>query len=343
MSHSSTKRPTSVRRDVLRHIAVALTLLMGLAVITRMALQSSEIEPDVAMSPECADFGEIWETNAFLWPVKLQNISSRPVQILDFGASCRCVSIAPRKQLLHPGETATFRLILDLRSAATDAQNARPFAATIVPRFAYGVHPRGGWEITGKIRQVGTLTPPEIRLRDCLIRSRRPERATASFVARVPIQAIVATCDPAVATVQVKQNAEHPETYEISVLPRMDMKAGHFKSDVMVRATLPSGEQPPPLLLPISGVIKEDIWSTPECIRLGVATVGTTVDARILIRSATDEAFDLKHLEIPAGSALELLPESTEREQRLRLTQAIHQTGDQQLRSWSKINVPKFH
>ncbi len=292
-------------------------------------------------------FGEVWEDPAFVWNLPIHNITQDAVEILSFVADCPCGKIEPPALQIPAQGTKTVRLTLDLRVPQSDLHPAKAhtddessskspnakspyrFTIKIIPVLPDGLDLRRVWEITGQVRQAAILLPNEVHFEDTLARSGPSAKKIVGLHTRVPVQQVVATCDRMVANLEVKRKQDDPKDFDIIVTPRMDMKAGPFKTKGRIELTLSTGEQLPPLLLPISGVLSEDIQVKPAAILAGVARVGTTVEESFLIFSASESPFDLEQMDSPSGSKLKIVRELSEASKQIKLTQEITQKGAQ--------------
>jgi hypothetical protein len=328
--------------------------LMGLfALVFWIAMKSRRMvaapPPTLVVDERYLSVGEVWEDPAFVWTLPIRNTTNKDVEIVGFAADCSCARIEPPSLKIPAQGTREVRLTLDLRVPHRDpdsekvhpavglrgeSSNAKcPYQFTIklIPVYPNGPDPLGGWEITGQVRQVGTLVPNEVHFDDTLARGTSNVKKKVAFLSKVPVRQVVATCDPAVAKLEVKRETGNAEKYDIIVIPKTDRKIGAFKAEGKVQLTLTTGEQLPPLLLPISGVLLEDIQARPASLLLGVVTVGTTVDESFLIFSDSDSPFELEQVDVPTGSKVQVVRQVSEGVKQLKLTQEITHRGDQRI------------
>lgn len=350
MTTSSPGKPWSETRT--GHIAVAAGILALFVLVFWLAMKSRQMLASpvtLVVDEQYLSFGDVWEDPAFIWTLPIRNTTNETVEIIGFVADCPCGKIEPPSLEIPAHGTKEIRVTLNLRIPynGTGTQKIHPtddlseksvnekhlnrFSIKLAPVFPNRLDRREVWTITGQVRRAGILAPNEVYFGDTLARGMSNVKKKVVLQSKAPVHEVVATCDSTVAKLEVKRQKGNPEKYDIIVNPMMDMKAGPFKGEGKIQLILDSGEQPPPLLLPISGVLLEDIQVKQSPILLGVATIGTTVDESILIYSASDSQFELEQVDVPAGSKLQVVRQISNGAKQVKLTQEITHRGDQRV------------
>src|SRR5437762_292970 len=70
--------------------------------------------PDLIVSPESGDIGDVWESESAVVRVPIRNTTDRTVRITHFSSDCRVQRIEPRACNVPPHSEVTVAVTLDL-------------------------------------------------------------------------------------------------------------------------------------------------------------------------------------------------------------------------------------
>lgn len=256
--------------------------------------------------------GEVWANQRLDWTLPIKNRSNNPVAIDGFSLSCNCVAVEPKSLVIPAGATVAAHLTLDLTRERTSAtrQDARDYTVIIVPHTRGGSPIQAGWRLDGRVKDACVLTLKALQFEGESIVGNpiHPRIVVATGI--VPLRDLRATCDRSMGSVRVTRGAGEPGRYELEILPRSDLPVGEFRFDVTVQPILPDGEQPPPITVPVSGMIVDVVQAVPSTIQFGAIAIGEMASETVLLQSACGKSFRVEAAE-PGSEGVTVRPTPT--------------------------------
>lgn len=149
------------------------------------ALENPDYSQILSIASESQDFGVVWETDYFEWPVTIQNDSQHEISVGRFIASCSCTSITPQSVVVPARGTATVHARLDLSLS----ENVRGLDGRFMTKFQVDIDPvvggcachHDGWTITGTVRHALAGVPDKVTLDDYPIDEGSPPVSSMTF------------------------------------------------------------------------------------------------------------------------------------------------------------------
>jgi hypothetical protein len=301
-----------------RRALTVVLLLVGLIVSGGIAYWLQKQQPMYAapnggllIDANQLDFGEAWENKAFVWELTLHNPTTSEINVLKILSSCTCQKVEPESVVLPPGGTKKVRLTLDLTNAEQPQQpdSVHDFEQRLVPLIA-GAPPRQqGWTLKGRVRILLAASPQTVRFGTRLVRG-MPFSAEAVKIKKHPqVTGAFAESDPLL-SVTIGPSPGISEEYELKIVPQAKAPPGPFRFDVLVKPTNAKGEALPPLVIPVEGVVLQDVQAQPNIVVFGMKPIANEVKETITLRSASGKPFDV--LGVGCASAdIQVLPLTT--------------------------------
>lgn len=345
---TSTQR-LEVRLLRLRRVtAISILVLAGLTAYWVAARPKTvgAAQEALHIDPAYLDVGEVWENPRFTWTLLLRNRLDREVAIAKWAAPCRVVAVEPSSLTIPAQGTAEVCLTLDLtcqpshggcgshstpeESGFSDRYSAdglaREFVLTVVPRLADGPSPEG-WVVRGWVCSAFSLAPRQMHFDQRLVRGRPFESATVRLTPHIPLKTVVASCDPALAVVEV---TGPPDRCLLKITPKESLPAGPFQFAVTVQAITTQGEQLPGIPLQVEGMVMDDLQVVPASVFFGARPVGENVSETVVLQSIGSKPLELKGIEPTSGDiTVEPLTASAAVGKAFRVTQTVSAAGNQ--------------
>jgi hypothetical protein len=314
-----------------RAAAIILTISFGVAYLGGLYARKWMQPPDQAVVEGLSiplanlDIGEAWEEKDFVWLLPVRNVTSNTIEIRKFTTSCGCTAIKPANLSIHPGDTATVQLTIDLthRSYAEKELSERPFTISVYPitqQTRRGGVP--GWQILGTVRSRVTLDTKSVHFGDQPIRGQPAVTKKVLASVHVPCQALEVSVNPVIATTTIKRREDDPSRFEITIAVNPDQPAGYFHTDAKISVVSPGGKRELAFTLPIAGDMQPEVRLLPARVLLSPTPIGETAEAVVTLQVPSEANVAVDHIEIddpglrveptaikgiPAGRAYRLL------------------------------------
>ncbi len=270
-------------------VPVAFLVLSSAAAFWVGAIYNQQRLEPLVVKEMSLNFGNVWETDRFVWEFPIHNRSDRDIQISGFQTSCACVSIKPKSGVALARSTLKISLLLDLRAAAQGAD--RPFEQTIV-----AISDRGPveWKVRGNVRRAISLAPSVVNLGRTYVGG---PTLQAQFIAsaHLPLQKLLATSESPSLSTTVKEKGG--QTYQIDLNLKRRAPAQVINTKLILEAYGVNGQKLSRTEVPVRGLVQDDIQATPGTIALGVARIGTTYRETIRLSSSSGKLFRILRID----------------------------------------------
>lgn len=239
--------------------------------------------------------GEVWETPAFPWTMRIQNTSAREVEITQFATSCDCISITPSSKIIPAHGEAELRLSLNLVGKLTsDDQPIREFSAEVRPVIA-GSNWSPAWLVTGRVRRAFNCAPRELNYGESLIKNRQFQARTIQVRALAPLSNI--TAESTIGEAHVKRLPGPQSAFEITFLPHESLNVGSLTGVLKIQAFTKVSDRLIETLVPIRGQIVTSVELLPRELIFGRTPVDRYVSQTVVIQSRLGNAISVDSIE----------------------------------------------
>jgi hypothetical protein len=230
----------------------------------------------------------------------MENTTEEDIHVEDFVTSCGCLGIEPRSFSVPAYARRTLQMRLDLtgRLAGQEGLAVRDYAVSFVPRTRDG-HVLQGWILRGSVRSAVTLSPSSIHFGDRLVRGQSFLGERLRGTLHVPLKSIEEDHNPREARIKILTDANDQEHFDLDIQPDRDLPAGPFRILVKLHFTAADGEAIPPITVPVTGTVMQDVQAVPAIVQLGVKRVGTPLSETIILRSVSAKPFKVLGLDKP--------------------------------------------
>jgi hypothetical protein len=290
-SGNSSRPDRSPQRSVLvrRIIVVVLCLIAANRAGVWVARQvsgtrvGSTPQVPVLLALESLDFGEIWESDAFRWPVVFQNVSDSPLTVRDLAGTCFCTKPDGSEVWLEPRQKATVEFVVDLGQLRTDAPGDRRtvevgIQANVEQPRKEAVLMR--WSLRGTVRRHLTCEPPLVSLGEELVAGESGRALLFRIRPSVPVREVRVKRVPAGWSAHVVKAPDRSVGYVLHVTGGKS-KAGTFADEFEFDAVAEDGRVLPRQWVRVEGRATEPVEVLPQPLELGVVPVGTVVRASL--------------------------------------------------------------
>jgi hypothetical protein len=245
------------------------------------------------------NFGEVWESEAYEWAVRIENTGQEEIKIDKFRFSCNCLVIEPPSLSIPSGESREVKLKLDLTAkvSATDTQQVRKFDVSIAPVVLNepDVTPKW-WTIRGLVRPVIRRSNLKLDFGSIPHKSQPLASREMTIQAELRLDRLEASDSTGRFQVTVKPNSDRTQ-FTMNVEPRGHFPTGPFVGQIELRPVGEKGQQFPSLRVPLQGEIVDDIQASPPMVIFGLRNVGENAKESFTLRSQTNQPFQILSME----------------------------------------------
>jgi hypothetical protein len=286
----------------------------------------------LAVAPAALDFGEVWEQKAFAWEVVLENRTDADVRVPSFVTTCGCVALSPRSVTVPARGTAKLAVTLDLthRGPGEETAAVRPFTVGITP-VGIGQGPRqASWVVHGTVKSRVTLNPLYVHFSEMAVQGQAPPRRKVVVTAHVPVDALEAFVNPAIATVEVKRSKDDRSRFELTVAPLPTLPPGPFSCTGTIALQEAGCGRCPAAIFPVEGQMMPEVRPFPAKLLLGSGPIGSTVEGAVVLQAPAEGSVVVESIQIDSPDvhvrpvAVEGMPEG----RTYRVTQRVSEAGD---------------
>ncbi len=276
------------------------------------------------------DFGEAWEAQEFDWNLPITNEATQDVEIVDFDVSCVCTAVQPRSLSIPAGESRTVKLILDLRRIEKRDRNqaSRAFHVDLRPSIRPPHAVRSPWTLRGRVKSALVWDPVVVDFGAIPEFNQPPMPITVGVTGLLPLERLeIASTDRRFAC-ELHSRGLGGKEYEISLRAAPTFPVGPINAGLIITPILPGGRRIPSVTVPVRGTIVDDLYAIPDCVDLGVQTLGQSERATVRLLSHSHSLFDVEGVDIASqDTTIEPLP-SAPGDRVFRFSQRITAAGE---------------
>jgi hypothetical protein len=256
---------------MLRHSLVVFTALWA------AAPTSASSWADGLFEELTKDFGSVPRGPTLVHPFRVVNNTGAPVNISNVRVSCGCVSAAPLKTYLRPGEESSVIARMDT-TRFTGLKNVTIYVTFDRPSFEevrlwVQANGRNDFSVTPDTLAFGT--------------QRRGSSPSASvqvtFFGNGQAQITEVKCESnyVQASLQEVRRQDAEVAYDLTARVRPDTPAGRWFTDVWLRTNDPGL---PPIRVPLTIDIESALSVSPDPVALGAVKVQAESERRVIVR-----------------------------------------------------------
>ncbi|MBI3661168.1 DUF1573 domain-containing protein [Candidatus Acetothermia bacterium] len=128
MNIEQSTQPTRPKRGLILGLALTVLLIGGFS----WAMWPKG-PPQIQLSLESYDFGQIQATDKVETTVMVRNVGGRPLEILKVTASCGCTKAQLGSETLQPGQQTTLKIIFDAASHSAESMDSEDKVSSTKP------------------------------------------------------------------------------------------------------------------------------------------------------------------------------------------------------------------
>ena len=259
----------------------------------------------LVVASEDLDLGPVWATSSLRRTIRLRNVSSQAVEVVDLRVSCGCSHVDFSPMMIDPGEFCQIQLTLDLSRVGdftTDREEAN-FRTQLLAVVKGYVGPTPLWELSANVRQLVRLSTSFVEFETAWCLGQPVPQQTVDVVSAVSLASLQVESNASSISCEVLRRSDIE--YALVIRPVDNLAAGEFGGAVALVAELATGEKLDAGRVKVRGQVSGQIEAEPFAINWGLVPVGRVCEARILVRSRTDEPFkihsirpDSEHIEV---------------------------------------------
>lgn len=262
------------------------------------------------------DFGEALMAEDFHWQLPIRNISSRPVEIVEFKSDCGCTSIKPHSLVIPPGRTSKVDLVLDTSGKWKhgEVDRSHGFSVVVLAMLGGNELSHARWQVKGRVRRPLAFSPPAVLYGETLIHGEHLPEKKVLVRAKEGVEQLAVDCDwPCVRVASRHRDAQSNGWFELTVSPGdQPLPLGRFEIDVRVAGVQAENERLPGVLLRLAGLVVPEIYAVPDTIRLRSDPLGDPVAADVVLQSRVDGEFEVEQV-LTSETDLVIEPQHTGR------------------------------
>jgi hypothetical protein len=243
------------------------------------------------IEPDQLNFGKVWETDKFVWPVIIENQGDDPCVVESLSGSCSCQTFNPQQFILDPGEKQRVEITLNLRNGVShaDVEPVREFGVTFWA-VSRGQAAASYWSLKGRVRSAFRC-PDRVDLGTVSESERTSSSSRFPLVPLMPLSRIEAEIPSPFAHAEIHLPEGGRKRYEVAITPRSGLDKQRYTTTVTLTAVLADGTAVPTVRVPVSFEIGEDIEAVPPALPLGALDIGETARETITLRSRSGGQF----------------------------------------------------
>jgi hypothetical protein len=245
------------------------------------------------------DLGVFWENQEVTRTLPVRNQTERDIEVLEFKASCNCLSVEPKALSVPARGQADIRVKLQVPRGSTreEAVNLWDFKVHVLPVVKEGFLAQGQWEFAGRVRRAAAFRPALLEFAGPLIRGATPQAEKVEVTPLVAATDLRVQCDERSVSVEVTRKGND---FELMIAPAARLPCGRFFSDVSVQVGPETGEVVPARKLRVSGLVCENIQTVPSAVLFGPHPVGGVVRETVTLKSLRAEDFEVEGIDTPS-------------------------------------------
>lgn len=223
------------------------------------------------------DFGPVPRGPTLRHSFTLKNTSSEPVRVANVRVSCGCVSAAPAKHVLQPGEEGSIDITMDT-TRFTGLKSVTVYVLFDSPRVE---------EVRLWVRANGrddvSLNPQAFSFGTVKRGSSPATSLTLTLLGSGQYGVLDASCESNYIKVDFKEHSrgQTEASYTITATLRHDAPVGRWYTDVWVKTNHPTLER---IRVPLTVEIESPLSISPGVLSLGEVKVGAEVERRVIVK-----------------------------------------------------------
>jgi hypothetical protein len=252
-------------------------------------------EGGVTVARSSSDLGVVMESDAIQCRVRLDNRTSRRVQIAAVSLPRNRGTVYPESCSLDPREHADIFLTLSLRSSDFQRTFERQEIIPIVLLQPLNP-PARAQKLYARVRRPLLFSSQSIEF-STLIYAKSSSPKFIDCTAIVPLERLIPSYDQNLAEVLVDSGTGDGNRFVIGVTPSPDLPVGRHESIVELVAVDTAGKVFPEARLPVHINVVPDVTCSPSAVNFGVVKIGSRHEVKILVYSQTQTEFEVKTVE----------------------------------------------
>jgi hypothetical protein len=297
---------------VLVAVIMASTAWMLGAQLGKIASRRTPSLPDLTLTSNGLDFGEVWEDTAFPWTLQVQNHSDKDISISGFSHSCSCARIEPETLHLPSGATRELRLTIDLsENVSGTGSGSRPFRLRLSPNIDRSQKRPVEWTITGKVKTPVRLGQGWIDYGWQAEYDQPRHLQPVEVETFVPLRGLDVSSTSPHFKAEARRRRAESRLFDLEVTRLKNLPPGPVNVAVVVVPELANGRRLPAKRLPLIGHILSDLQAAPPAIIFGARRVGETVEETISLQSLVGKGFKVIEARVVGDKSLSVQPHSS--------------------------------
>lgn len=225
------------------------------------------------------DFGSVPRGPVLSHSFRVVNKSKQPVAIQGARATCGCVTAAPLRHNLKPGEETTIFVQMDTR---------RFNGAKMVTVYVQFSQP--SWEevrlwVQANSREDVTVTPDALDFGRVKREATPTVAATVTFLSSADARLVEARCDSNYVETAIRElrRQDGEVSYQLTARLRSDTPVGKWYADIWLKtnqAALPR------IRVPLTVEVESLLSVSPSSVALGQVKMGGVAERKVIVRAA---------------------------------------------------------
>jgi hypothetical protein len=262
-------------------------------VVTTNARTEKNRSGQLTVSPECLNFGEVWEDKQFKWVLSIANPEASEVRIDEFSSSCSCTAVNPESLTIPARQSRNVELVIDLTpnpigKTGADVQDLE-FGVRAASKRDGALSSIGQWRVRGKVKPVIVASQLVVDFGRQSDRARPLPAHHVKISTRAPVREFASACSTPLFFAEIHAVKGLTNEYELVVHPDGKIPIGLYRFEVELTATLEKGVAR--RKIPIRTEIAADIQAIPPTIHFGVRSQGEDCREAVTLHSMTGAKF----------------------------------------------------
>jgi hypothetical protein len=327
------KPPRSATRGMAELLLAVLAGAVGIGLSAywiRSASSGAKV-PDLAKSLTVSglDFGEAWEQSDFVHAITIHNASDGQVNIARFVTSCGCTAIEPGVVAVPARGEVVVPIRLNLIGKVGPADlGHRVFGAIITPLLIESPL-QFDWQIKGVVKRALLADRDAVSFGTPMIAGEPFPTATVHVSLLHSAGLAEATVEPAtLGSLAASPSNADGCAFSVEFTPNKDLPLGLFKGEIRLVGKDHDGNPLPPLIIPVSGNIRQSVFAEPANLYFGARQLGSILNGSLSIHAARDESFEV--LEVNPSNpclAVRLVPNAPAKQPTYQVSCRIERVG----------------
>lgn len=185
------------------------------------------------------------------------------------------------------------------------------------------------WKLRATVRNAIGLNPTVV-VNDPMVIGADASSQSVQIVEHIPLQKLVASCDPARAQVDVARATGKGGSSELNIRLKSHETPGTFEFPIMLTpVAAENGATIPSVKIQVHGRVVEDIYATPSSFAGGMLREGQHLKGNVVLASRQQHPFEIKKIEPSDPSIQAALVESNRstESKRIRITSGTFPVG----------------